>query len=315
VPNDFRIDFQIVNIGTEENPEIVSIPDPDRYEYINDGTDEGWLDKLDGRHLFFPIATIARMLTKSGDLPATQISPLIADAHDYIKSRTSDILIALQEGIHGATFRNITNKELATLRENKEFFVIASLDLIGSTELSQSVSAEQWARIIQVYSREVARLCMLFHGRPLKFMGDGILLYFHIGSAIRRHDLAADCALSLRDLILFGMNPPLKQLGFPELSCRVGVDSGDAYVITIGDSESLSQIDIIGHAVNIATKVEKQAGPNEICIGEAAKRKLHTMWLKHVVPLPPPAGWPYRDQDSGELYGVYKLNIPADFSL
>ena len=305
------MDFRVINVGTEDQPDIVSVPDPERYDYISDGKQEGWLDKLDDRSLFFPIQTVVEMLKKAGDIPVTAISPLISDAFSYVRSRTEAIVSGLTNGVQDRVFRNITNEELASLAERQEFFVIASIDLVGSTTLSQPVDAKLWARVIQVYSREVARLCVLFHGRPLKFMGDGVLLYFHAGSRIRRHDLASDCALSLRDLVLYGMNPALSELGLPEIACRLGVDSGDAYVATIGDSGSTNQMDIIGHAVDIATKVEKLAGPNEICIGEAAKRNVHTMWLKHCVPVSLPTDWEHKDQATGKAYGVYRLDIPA----
>jgi class 3 adenylate cyclase len=165
---------------------------------------------------------------------------------------------------------------------------------------------------ILVYSRELARLCALFHGRPLKFMGDGILVYFPIGSHIRRHDLASDCALSVRDVVLIGINPALEKLGLPKIGCRIGVDSGDAYIVTIGDSGTTNQMDLIGHVVDIATKVEKLSGRNEICVGEAAVRQLHTMWLRNVISLQLPEDWPYRDNASGEPYRVYKLDVPVE---
>lgn len=309
---DFRMDFQVVNMGSPEKPDFVSIPDPDRYEYVNDDQREGWFDKLDSRKLFFPIEIVIDMLQRASRMPISEIAPTISDAPGYVRSRTEAIVDALQNGVGDTVFRNITNEELASLAERREFFVIVSVDLVGSTTLSGSIDLKTWARIIQVYSREIAQLCALFHGRPLKFMGDGVLMYFHEGSKIRRHDLASDCALSVRDLVLFGMNPALKRLGLPEISCRIGVDSGEAVVLAIGDSGTTNQIDVIGHAVDIATKVEKLAGRNEICIGEAAKRKLHTMWLKHAVPVQLPSHWEHRDESSGEAYGVYLLDIPIE---
>lgn len=310
---DFRVDFRFVNIGTEQDPEIVSILDPRRYDYVNDGKREGYLDTLDDRRLFFSMEIIKEMLVRAKGMPLKNTAPLISDAQGYIRSRRGTILDALRDGISNLTFRNITNEELAGLAGRREYFVVASIDLVGSTKLSRSVDPKLWGRVIQVYSREVARLCALFQGRPLKFMGDGALLYFPIGTTIRRHDLASDCALSLRDLVLIGINPGLRELGLPEIGCRIGVDSGEAYVLTIGDSGTCNHMDIIGHAVDIATKVGKLAGRDEICIGEAAARQLHTMWLSQAVRLVLPADWPYRNESSGELYGAYRLEIPADY--
>jgi adenylate cyclase len=307
-----RIDFRFVNVGTEADPDIVSILDPDRYRYVNDGRGEGYEDILDDRRLFITMAAIKDLLLRSAGMPLSNIAPAVGDSKAYIRTRSEAIAEGLRDGISNLTFRNITNDELADLAGRREYFVIASIDLVGSTQLSESVDAELWARIIQVYSREVARLCALFHGRPLSFMGDGVLVYFPVGSAIRRHDLASDCALSLRDLVLLGISPALEKLSLPQIGCRIGVDSGEAYVATIGDSGTTNQMNIIGHTVDIATKVEKMAGRNEICIGEAAVRQLHTMWLKHVVRVSLPADWPHRDKTTRAPYAVYKLDIPVD---
>jgi hypothetical protein len=73
VKHEFRIDFRTVNIGSEEAPEMVAVPDPDRYEYISDDTREGWLDKLDGRDLlrFVLSDRSCRAYVKEGDRVTT----------------------------------------------------------------------------------------------------------------------------------------------------------------------------------------------------------------------------------------------------
>jgi class 3 adenylate cyclase len=310
--HNFRVDFQFVNVGTEADTEIVAIPDPDRYEFTNVDGQGGWFDRLDGRGFCFSVDAIHELLEKASDLPVGDISALITDAPAYIRSRVSAIANALRHGIADLTLKNITNDELADLAGSDEYFVIGSIDLVGSTKSSETIDRKQWVRVIQTYSREVARMCALFHGRPLKFMADGAILYFPLGSSLRRHDLASDCALSLRDLVLLGINPALEELGLPQIACRIGLDSGEASIVTIGDSGTTNQIDLIGHVIDMATKIEKLAGDNEICVGQAAVRRMHTMWLKHVAKVAPPPDWPYRDQTTGEPYGIHRLEIPAD---
>jgi class 3 adenylate cyclase len=142
-------------------------------------------------------------------------------------------------------------------------------------------------------------------------MGDGALLYFPIGSFARRHDMAMACALLLRDLILRGFNPVLASMGLPKLACRIGADSGDAYVRTIGDSFTTNHIDIIGEVINIATKIEKAAPENGIAIGESVVINTHTMWMQHMRRLEPPADWPYNNRESNEPYVMCLLAIPV----
>jgi len=115
---DFRVDFRFVNIGTEQDPDIVSILDPSRYDYVNDGKREGYLDTLDDRRLFFSMEIIKEMLVRAAGMPLNNTAPLISDAQSYIRSRRGTILDALRDGISNLTFRNITNEELAELASN-----------------------------------------------------------------------------------------------------------------------------------------------------------------------------------------------------
>ena len=131
-----------------------------------------------------------------------------------------------------------------------------------------------------------------------------------LSSVQRKNDLAIDCALSLRDLVLGGLNRALSELGLPRLSCRIGIDSGDAYVTTIGDGATTNNVDIIGEVVGIATKVEKAAGVNGICLGESVVVNTHTMWLRHVSRVAQPDNWPYRNAKTSRPYGIFRLDIP-----
>jgi class 3 adenylate cyclase len=306
------MDFRFVNISSDpNNPKYISIPDPDRYEFINKRGKVGWIDKLDERRLFFPIRVVRDMLRRAAEMPLGDLRPLIQSSDAYILSRVNAIREGLRIGVWDDDFRNAADEELNAGEATRTRFVIASIDLVGSTVLSQNMEPLQYARLIQTYSRELARLSALFHGRTLKFMGDGAILYFPTGSNMRKHDLAIDCALSLRDLVLNGINPVLEESGHPILACRIGVDSGDAYIMTIGDSATTNHLDIIGQVVNIATKVEKAAPVNGICFGESVALITHTMWLKYVRRWQAPSGWPYRNIAGDSAYGVFLLDIPA----
>ncbi len=308
--NKFRLDFEFVNIsGNPEHPQIVSILNPDRYEYIKtDAGVEGFIDKLDPRRLFFPLSTINEMLERAGNLPMNYLRPKIDDTNEYIASRLTHIADGIRDGISDSRFRNINNEEMRPT--SSRHFVIISIDLVGSTILSQKMDSQAFANVIQTYSREVTLMCGLFHGRVLKYLGDGVILFFPTGTLARKHDFAFDCAVSLRDLVLVGINPALSALNLPTLSCRIGFDSGSAPIVNIGDGATMNNIDIIGEVVNIATKIEKSAPSNGICVGESVAINAHTMWLKHLGRIPEPDDWPYVDTETNEPYGIYKLVIP-----
>ena len=66
---------------------------------------------------------------------------------------------------------------------------------------------------------------------------------------------------------------PTKQ--FPQLTFRIGIDSGEAVVKNIGDSSNKQQKDLIGLTINLATKIQGHAKDNGILIGDTTLRRLH----------------------------------------
>jgi class 3 adenylate cyclase len=292
-------------------PQYICVLDPDRYEFVASGGRRGWLDKLDDRDIFLTEEAVLSGLRQAAKKAVSNDSVLIDNTSAYIKSREKAIADGLRYGVKGSALTNVANSELREFVGTQRHFVIASIDIVGSTQISQAISSRVWANVLQVYSREIAHLCRLFHGRPLQFAGDGAILYFPVGSVLRKHDFASDCAISLRDLVLDGINPAAQRLGLPALSCRIGVDSGEAWVETMGDVETTNQIDIVGHVISLTTKIEKLAGPNEICFGEAAVRNMHSMWLRHTSAIPTPFDWPYVNIETGKAYGVYRIDFPS----
>lgn len=309
----FRIDFRFIDVSEDAGtPEYVPVPDPARYEYYKDANHEGYFDRIDPRRLFLPIGVVADVLRKAQTLALDDLQPTISDSRKYVESRAEAIRSGIDHGITDREFRNAADSDLESNAGSKTDFVVLSIDLVGSTRLSQAIDAAVYARIIQTYSSEIARACAHFHGRPLKFMGDGAILYFALGTFARRHDMAMDCALTLRDLVLLGINPALEERGLFPLACRIGADSGEAFVMTIGDSGTTNHIDIIGEVVNIATKIEKATPKNGICVGESILINTHTIWAKSMKRIPIPKEWPYRQRATADPYPVYLLDVPAD---
>lgn len=313
--HEFRVDFVEVNVSDDPaRPEWVPIPHPARYKYVNDGTNEGFVDKLDPRRFFFSMQAIADLIRRASTMRVHDLRPLIENSDAYVASRIEAIRQGIETGHADLLLRDATDEEQRESVDNKTKFVVMSLDLVGSTRLSQEIDGATYANLIATYSSEVAKMCYRFHGRPLKFMGDGALLYFPIGTFARRHDMAMDCALSLRDLILEAFNPVLSSMDLPVLACRIGADSGEAYVRTIGDSAITNHVDIVGEVVNIATKIEKSAPANGIAVGESIVTNTHTTWMRFMKPLAAPEDWPYRNRETSEPYPIYLLDIPADRS-
>lgn len=147
-----------------------------------------------------------------------------------------------------------------------------------------------------------------FHGHVLKYTGDGLIAYFLEPSFITRNDLAIDCALTLRGLVYRVLNPVLEEWGFPTIGVRIGLDAGEACVETIGSPATKQHKDIIGSVVSLAAKIQAQAEPGGIFLGDAVERSLHMAWRQISEPVQLGEEWGYRDSE-GKVYQVHRVRF------
>ena len=140
----------------------------------------------------------------------------------------------------------------------------------------------------------------------LKYTGDGLIAYFPEPGFTTKNDLAIDCALALRRLIYFALNPLFREFQYPAIDIRIGLDSGEAYVLTIGSPETKQHKDIIGSVVSVATKIQSLARPAGVTLGQATMQSMHTNWRLRCTEFPLPEKWPYKTLDGG-LYRVFQV--------
>jgi adenylate cyclase len=304
----FRIDFKIVAVreNADGSFEITSEPDPDRYEQRTLDGKRGWLDKYTND--FFGEDIMLDVVRKAERFPINHEPARITDSDQYVKERSPAIREHLVSGVNLGPFKDATDELLASRAGDQADFVVCSVDLVGSTLLSQRLQPREYTRIIQTYSNEMATAATMFRGLPLKFMGDGVLLYFPAPSFISKNDLAIDCALTLRAIVLKGMNPALESIGWPMVGIRIGIDAGEAVIQTIGGVGITKHIDLIGETINLAAKIEKQAGTNQIFVGATTADNTHVMWRRHMVEAMVNK-WDYVDRATGMPYKIYCLDI------
>jgi class 3 adenylate cyclase len=173
--------------------------------------------------------------------------------------------------------------------------------------MSQKLAPEDNAQVIQVFSREMALLVDKFNGFVLKNLGDGLIAYFPEPNLIGMTDNALDCAACMKRMIFYGINPVLKEKGLPELAFRIGMDSGEAIVATIGAESVKLHKDLISETVNISKKIQAKAGTNQIFMGESTAEALHTFWRKRIKKVEL-TDWEYKNKATGQVYPIYSLD-------
>ncbi|HST25340.1 MAG TPA: tetratricopeptide repeat protein [Gaiellaceae bacterium] len=137
----------------------------------------------------------------------------------------------------------------------RKLATVLFVDLVGSTALVASADPEVVRRRVTRYFREVSH-CVEAHGGVVeKFAGDAVLAAFGVPQA---HEDDAERAIKAAFAIL----DQVHELG---LEARIGIESGE---VVVDDAESTF---VTGEAVNVAARLQQQAGPGEVLIGPVAR--------------------------------------------
>lgn len=143
-------------------------------------------------------------------------------------------------------------------------------DIVGFTELSDSLSADNLADILNTYMH-----CMTLiankHGAVLdKFIGDGMVCFFGEPNSNGPRQDALDCVAMAIDMRreMRTLRQKWRLMGFEGLYIRVGITTGYCHVGNFGSNNRLSYT-LIGKEANLASRLEAVAGKGEIFIGQS----------------------------------------------
>src|SRR3984885_13562041 len=126
-------------------------------------------------------------------------------------------------------------------------------DLVGSTSLAAKLDAEDWRNLVNAYLDEASAAVTGLGGHVLKKLGEGLMALFGSPHA-RENDAerAVRAALAIQRA-LSDLNARNAASGAPELSARVGIESGPVVVEASGE--------VFGEAPNVAARVQAAAEP------------------------------------------------------
>jgi class 3 adenylate cyclase len=154
----------------------------------------------------------------------------------------------------------------SSLTGERRHLTVLFCDLVNSTSLAAQLDPEEWQEIVADYHRAAAQAIERFGGHVAQYLGDGVMAYFGYPEA---HDndaeRAARAGLAIQDAIS-KLNQPSTR---PELSARIGIDSG---AVVVGASAG-KDADVFGDTPNIAARVQAAAAPGTVVITDA------THWL------------------------------------
>lgn len=280
-------------------------PHPDRYEKGELSGKKGYFDKFD--RTFYPEEILEKAANSLIGQNMHYSPPKIKNSHNYAISRIDSIKKFL-DGENEEEAESINSNDFLEDMDNLEMrFVILSIDIKGSTKMSQDLSPEMNYNVINLFLKEMALVINKFNGNVLKYTGDGLLAYFTEPNFIGMNDNALDCACAMRKVVFHAINPVLRSKELPKLSFRIGLDSGKATVKKFGIPEIKTQRDLIGDTVNIAVKIQDLANDSQILVGQTTVINSHVYWREKIKKIKLPNNWNYIDKLTGNKYKIYQL--------
>jgi class 3 adenylate cyclase len=134
-------------------------------------------------------------------------------------------------------------------------------DMSSSVRTTADLHPEDAAALISRLLRAMVDVLLKYEGRVDRFLGDAVLAVFGTPQA---HESDPEQAI----LAAMEIRISARQLG---LEVTAGINTGQVYVGGVG-SEQHQEVTVIGPVVNLASRLQGQAEPGQILVGEATYR-------------------------------------------
>jgi adenylate cyclase len=141
-------------------------------------------------------------------------------------------------------------------------------DIRGFTALSEKENPEKVVTLLNRYFSVMTEIIFEHGGTLDKYIGDGLMALFGAPTASEEDALNAVKAAVTMQKRLTGLNDELRAEGYGQISMGIGLHTGEATVGYIG-SDRRSEYTAIGDTVNLASRLESNAGGGQILMSEA----------------------------------------------
>jgi adenylate cyclase len=140
-------------------------------------------------------------------------------------------------------------------------------DVRGSTPLSLETSPKQFSQLIGRFYREATSVLIKHNAMVNRLMGDQVIGLFvpHIAGP----DHANQAVLAGCEILSATMSRSASE---PSLPLGIGIHLGTAYVGSVGSSDMVNEIAVLGDAANIAARLSSAAEAGELIISDAAAK-------------------------------------------
>jgi class 3 adenylate cyclase len=155
---------------------------------------------------------------------------------------------------------------MVTFSPETENYCIGMVDMVNSTRISAILGSEKMSRYYQIFLNSMSKVMNEFDGKVVKNIGDCLLYYFPSLTNENQEEYLIKC-LECSFAMVESHDFICRQLQIENLPCldyRISMDYGKVILMRSSDSSS---VDMIGTPINICSKINRSASPNEIVIG------------------------------------------------
>jgi class 3 adenylate cyclase len=144
-------------------------------------------------------------------------------------------------------------------------------DLVGSTSIAAKLDPEDWRNLVNAYLDEASAAITNLGGHVLKRLGDGLMALFGYPQAQENDaERAVRAGLAIQRA-LADIKARNVAKGAPELSARIGLESGPVVVEAAGE--------VFGDAPNVAARVQGLAEPGSVLITMNVQRQVAGLFV------------------------------------
>lgn len=159
---------------------------------------------------------------------------------------------------------------LLDLRPEPRLMTVLFSDIVGFTQLSNTLRSRKVAEVLNEYLALMTRAVFDNGGTVDKFMGDAILALFGAPEELTPNEQVRRAVAAARQMrrSLDHLNQRWQEQGIGQVQFRCGIHQGTAVVGMFGSDER-SDYTAIGPSVNIASRIQQLADPDTILVSAA----------------------------------------------
>lgn len=165
--------------------------------------------------------------------------------------------------------------------EVKEISVI-SADVRGFTSLSERLPSQEVMNLLNTYLDIMVKEIWEENGTITGFWGDELLAVFNAPLNQEDHALrAVRAAWKMRVAVM--AHQQSHHQDYP-IAFGFGVNTGEAMVGNIGSRELMQNYTVIGDAVNVAARLQKNASDNNVLLNRSTFKRVHSLVSATMLP-------------------------------